>query len=85
MSHERTPYQERVIRNYYDNRKLIALQRAQELVTELYLSQGKQRKQHWKHLASHLEVLGVKPSIIQHLVQQDKPELVAKLLKSLGQ
>lgn len=79
----RTPHQEKIIRNYYQNRQALALQRAQELVTELYLAEGKRRQQHWKHLVSHLEALGVKPSLIAHLVQQDKPELVAKLLKSL--
>ncbi len=76
-------YQQRIIRDYYDNRRLLALQRAGELVTELYLAQGKRRQQHWKHLAGHLDALGVKPALIAHLVQQDKPELVAKLLKDL--
>ncbi|GIW92008.1 MAG: hypothetical protein KatS3mg110_0049 [Pirellulaceae bacterium] len=84
MSKDYTPYQQRVIRNYYDNRQAVALQRASELVTELYLSEGKRRQQHWKHLASHLEALGVKPAQIAHLMEQDKPELVAKLLKQLA-
>ena len=32
---DRSSYQNRMIRNYYQNRDAIALQRAQELVTEL--------------------------------------------------
>ena len=33
---ERSNYQNKVIKNYYDNRENIALQRCQEIVTELY-------------------------------------------------
>jgi hypothetical protein len=76
-------YQQKVIRNYYDNRDSIALQRAQELITELYLSQGKKRQKHWDSLALHLGKLGVKPETIEHLRSQDKPELVATLVKKL--
>ena len=38
---ERSNYQNKVIKNYYDNRENIALQRCQEIVTELYLAEGK--------------------------------------------
>ena len=37
-------HQQKIIKNYYDNRDAISLQRAQELVTELYLSEGKKRQ-----------------------------------------
>ncbi|MBC8877059.1 MAG: hypothetical protein H8E44_47125 [Planctomycetes bacterium] len=80
---QRSKYQQRVIRKYYENRGTIALQRAQELVTELYLSQGKKREKHWKSLAGHLEALGVKKKQIDHLVAQDNPELVANLVSKL--
>ena len=52
---KRSKYQQKVIKNYYDNREAIALQRVSELVTELYLAEGKQRLRHWKTLRSHLE------------------------------
>jgi hypothetical protein len=55
----------------------------QELVTELYLSEGKKRKKHWESLVLHLGKLGIKQDVIDHLVQQDKPELVATLVKKL--
>ena len=57
---DRSKYQQNIIRNYYENRDAIALQRAQELVTELYLSEGKGREKHWKNLRGHLEKLGRK-------------------------
>jgi hypothetical protein len=80
---DHSKYQQKVIRNYYENRDTLALQRAQELVTELYLSEGKKRQKHWESLALHLGKLGVKPDVIEHLRQQDKPELVASLVKKL--
>lgn len=80
---KRSKYQQKAIKNYYDNRETIALQRVQELVTELYLSEGKKRQQHWKNLSRHLEALGVKQGQIDHLIEQDSPELVANLLKTL--
>jgi hypothetical protein len=76
-------YQQKVIKNYYENRDTLALQRVQELVTELYLSQGKKRQKHWESLQLHLGKLGVKPDVIEHLRQQDKPELVAALVEKL--
>ncbi len=80
---KRTKHQQKIIRSYYDNREAIAVQRLQELVTELYLSEGKTRARHWKNVATHLEKLDVKQDQIDHLIEQDNPELVAKLLQRL--
>ena len=80
---EFTKYQQKVIQRYYDNRDDIALQRVQELVTELYLAEGKKRVKHWESLALHLGKLGVKPDVIAHLRREDKPELVATLVSKL--
>lgn len=80
---KRSKYQQKIIKNYYENREAISLQRVQELVTELYLSEGKKRQQHWKSIAGHLEKLGIKQQQIDHLVEQDNPELVANLVKQL--
>ncbi len=82
---ERSKFQQKAIKNFYDNREGIALQRAQELVTELYLSEGKTRAKHWKSLATHLQALGIKPDKIEELQAQDNPELVAKLVQDLVQ
>ena len=77
-------HQQKIIKNYYDNRESIALQKVQELVTELYLAEGKKRQRHWKSLAGHLEKLGVKQAHIDHLIEQDNPELVANLVANLS-
>jgi hypothetical protein len=79
---KRSNYQDKVIRNYYQNREAIAVQRLQELTTELYLSEGKKRERHWQTVAKHLAALGLKEARIEHLVSQDKPELIADLIKS---
>lgn len=73
-------YQQKVIKRYYDNQDSIGLQRAQELVTELYLSEGKKRVRVWESLSKHLAKAGIPQSQIDHLREQDNPELVAKLL-----
>ena len=80
---KRTSYQQRAIKNYYNNREAIALQRVQELVTELYLTEGKTREKHWQNLATHLGKLGIKQEQIDHLLGQDNPELVANLVQKL--
>ena len=82
---ERSKFQQKAIKNFYDNREGIALQRAQELVTELYLTEGKARAKHWKSLATQLQALGIKPAKIEELQAQDNPELVAKLVQELVQ
>ncbi|MCA9121842.1 MAG: hypothetical protein H6822_11805 [Planctomycetaceae bacterium] len=82
---ERSKFQQKAIKNFYDNREGIAIQRAQELVTELYLSEGKARAKHWKALATHLLALGLKPDKIEALQAQDNPEAVAKVVQELVQ
>ncbi len=81
---ERSNYQQKIIRNYYQNRENIALQRAQELLTELYLSEGKKRQRYWKNLETHLLKLGAKQKTIDHLIQQDDPQLAAKMIERLA-
>ncbi len=81
---ERSTYQSKVIKNYYQNRDAIALQRAQELVTELFLASGKKRQQYWDALRKHLPLLGIEPTTIEHLVKQDDPKLVAEILTKLA-
>ena len=81
---ERSNYQKNIIKNYYENREGIALQRVQELVTELYLSDGKKREKHWKSLATHLAKLDVKQATIDHLIEQDDPQLAAQLVQKLS-
>ena len=78
-----TKYQQKIIKNFYDNREAISLQRLSELVTELYLAEGKARAKHWKNIITALEALKVPASRIQHLQEKDNPALLAKLVEEL--
>lgn len=75
--------QQRIIKDYYNNREAISLQRLSELVTDLYLAEGKERRRQWQFVVAALEKLGVKQARIDHLVQQDDPALLAKLVEEL--
>ena len=80
MPQERSRYQEKIIKNYYQNRDAIGLQKAQEAVTELYLSEGKKRETVWKRP----RVISKKwdyTKQITHLRSEDSPELVLEALK----
>jgi hypothetical protein len=76
-------YQQKIIKNYYENREAISLQRLSELVTELYLAEGKARARQWKNIRAALEKLKVPADRIEHLVKQDNPTLVARLVEEL--
>ncbi|REK19243.1 MAG: hypothetical protein DWQ37_02120 [Planctomycetota bacterium] len=80
---ERSKYQDKIIKNYSQNRDAIALQRLGELVTELYLAEGKARERKWKSVAGAMEKLEIPQKRIEHLVAQDNPALVAKLVEEL--
>ncbi len=81
---ERTNYQDKIIKSYYRNRDGIAEQRIQELITDLYLAEGKKRQQHWKNIRKHLEALGAKPPQLDLLEKQDRPELVLEFFQTLS-
>jgi hypothetical protein len=78
-----TPYQQKVIKRYYDNQDILQLQRLAEMVSELYLSTGKKRQGVWTRIVAAMQKLGVPQTRIDHLRQQDKAELVAELVKEL--
>jgi len=83
MSQKYTKHQQSIIRNYYQNRESISLQRLSELVTELYLAEGKGREKQWKFITSALEKLEIPAGRIEHLRKQDNPALLAKLVEEL--
>lgn len=76
-------YQQNIIKNYYENKDAISLQRLSELVTELYLAEGKARAKQWQYVRGALEKLKIPPARIEHLEKQDNPALVAKLVEEL--
>jgi hypothetical protein len=80
---KRTAYQEKIIRRYYENKDDIMLQKLSELVTDLYLAEGKSKQRVWERIAAALVNLKIPDTQIQHLVKADNPTLVANLVKDL--
>ena len=58
MDKKYSKHQQNIIRNYYDNRESISLQRLSELVTELYLAEGKGREKQWKYIVERAAEAG---------------------------
>ncbi len=83
MAQNRTAYQQQIIRNYYRNRDTIATQRLSELITDLYLAEGKARERLWIRVAAALEKLEVPKNQIDHIVESNDPALVARQLEKL--
>jgi hypothetical protein len=80
---KRSNYQQRAIKNYYDNRDAIMVQRLGELLSDLYMAEGKARSRIWQRAAAALENLKVPADHIKHLVASDNPALLAKLYQQL--
>jgi hypothetical protein len=83
MLEDFTSHQQKIIKRYYNNQDAIQRQRLAELVSELYLAEGKKRQRVWKSAAAAMQKLGVPQSRIDHLVKQDKPALLAEVVKEL--
>jgi len=83
MLEDYTPHQQKIIKRYYNNQETLQHQRLAELVSELYLTQGKKRQRAWEAAAAAMQKLGVPQSRIDHLVEQDNPALVAEVVKEL--
>jgi len=80
---KRSKYQQKVIKNYYDNKDAIMIQRLGELLTDLYLAEGKARTRLWDRAAKSLENLKVPSKQITAIVNSDNPTLLANLYKRL--
>ena len=59
------------------------LQKLGDLVTDLYLAEGKAKDRLWKRLAAALKNLKIPDAQIDHIVRSDNPTLAANLLKKL--
>ena len=79
---DRTPYQEKIIKRYYENKPEIMRQKLSELVTELYLAETpKKREQLWKRVATALANVNVPQSLIDALVKGNSPAVLARFIE----
>jgi len=78
-----TPYQQKIIKRYYNNQGQIKQERLAELVSELFLAKGKKLEQAWQQAAAAMQVLGVPQSRIDHLLKKRQPALMGELVQEL--
>ncbi|MDO4559235.1 MAG: hypothetical protein Q4C47_09730, partial [Planctomycetia bacterium] len=78
-----TPYQQKVIRDYYRNQDDNMVRKLGEMISDLYLSEGKKRKQIWTRIAAALRNLKYPEERIHYLVSRDDPTLLARLYEEL--
>ena len=80
---EYSDYQRKIIGRYYEHREEIDQQRLAELVTSLYLAEGKTRARQWKRAEEIMTRLKVPPGRVQHVVHSDDPALLAEVVNDL--
>jgi hypothetical protein len=78
-----TPYQQKIIKRYYQNWDSIKLQQLSELATELYLAEGKKRDRLWKRVDDLLRKMEFPETRIAHLQEKRDPALVVGILREL--
>jgi len=78
-----SPHQQKIIRRYYDNVGAIKTERLAELVGELYLAEGKKKAKLWQQTGEVMKKLGVPAARVEHLLKQQKPALIAEVVKEL--
>jgi hypothetical protein len=83
MLEDFTSHQQKIIKRYYKNEDTLLRQRLAELVSELFLAEGKKRQRTWNSAASAMQKLGVPQARIDHLLKQDNPALLAEVVKEL--
>jgi len=76
-------HQQGIIKRYYENIDQITLQKLSELVTDLYLAEGKKRDKLWQTAAGHMEKLAVPKDRIDHILGKKDATLLAELVKEL--
>ena len=83
---ERTPYQDKIIKRYYENKPEIMRQKLNELVTDLYLAETpKKREMIWKRVVLALKNLNVPEKQVSALISHADPVVLARSVeRSLG-
>jgi hypothetical protein len=76
---EYSNYQKKVISRYYQNIDKVALQRLQEMVTELYLADTDKKKDRlWGQVQKAMENLKIEPAIAAHISKTKDVKVLAK-------
>ncbi len=80
---DHSKYQQDVIKRYYDNRDSIDEEKLAEIVTNLYLSEGKKQEKLWVRANDLMERLEVPESRITHIMDSKDPAILAEVINDL--
>ncbi len=80
---DHSPYQQKIIKRYYNNYDGIQHQRLSELIGDIYLSEGKKLDRLWKNVGDLLRKMEFPASRIDHLLAARDPKLLPGVLKEL--
>ena len=76
-----TPYQQKVIRRFYENKDLRLIQKLGELVSNLYVETSeKKRESGWKRIKEILIDLKVHPHEVEFLTKDKNLAVISKKL-----
>jgi len=76
--------QQKIIKRYYRNLDQITKTRLAELVTDIYLAEGKKKDRLWENVRLVLVKLELPEARISHLMAKKEPTLLAALVKELS-
>ena len=76
-----TPYQQKVIRRFYENKDLRLIQKLGELVSNLYIETSEKKRQSgWKRIKEILIDLKVHPHEVEFLTKDKNLAVISKKL-----
>mgnify|MGYP001575371533 FL=1 len=79
-----TPYQQKVIRRFYENKDLRLIQKLGELVSNLYVETSeKKRESGWKRIKEILIDLKVHPHEVEFLTKDKNLTVISKKLAEM--
>ena len=79
-----TPYQQKIIRNFYQNKDLRLIQKLGELVSNLYLETNeKKRESGWKRIKEILIDLKIHPNEVEFLTKDKNLTVISKKLAEM--
>ena len=78
-----SPYQQKIIKRYYNNYDSIQSQKLAEMVTEIYLAEGKKLDKLWTRVGEMLTKLEFPAARVAHLLEKRDPALLAGVMKEL--
>ena len=79
-----TPYQQKVIRRFYENKDLRLIQKLGDLVSDLYIETNeKKRESGWKRIKDILVDLKVHPHEVEFLTKDKNLTAISKKLAEM--